>query len=524
MLSLPIRRALISVSDKAGLVELGQNLEIRGIEILSTGGSAATLRQAGVVVTEVSDHTGSPEIMGGRIKTLHPKIHGGLLGREGNKDDERQMDEQGIELIGLLIVNLYPFEETIASGADNETCIENIDIGGPALIRAASKNHHHVTVITGPEDYQRLLNELEANNGGTSLEFRKLLAAKAYRLTSTYDAAIAEWFAKLTKDKYPERMVLAGSLKQVLRYGENPHQNAAFYVNSENRRGVATAQQLQGKELSYNNLNDTDTAFELVSEFAQTACAIIKHANPCGVAIASVPKDAYLKALSCDTESAFGGIIAFNRPLDVDAAKEIIKLFAEVVIAPEIEPGAREVFSAKKNIRVLETGGLPDINSCGLSFKTIAGGFLAQSRDTATSGNEVRVVTERAPTKQELADLDFAFIVCKHAKSNAIVYVKDRVTVGVGVGQMSRVNSARIASWKALDASKAAGELTSRTEGAVVASDAFFPFSDGLLSAAEAGVTAVIQPGGSIRDAEVIAAADENGLAMVFTGIRHFRH
>jgi len=519
-----IRRALISVSDKSGLVVLGKKLEEMGVEILSTGGSAEVLGNSGVKVTGVSDYTGSPEIMDGRVKTLHAKIHGGLLNRQGHDGDERQMTEYGIYQIDLLVVNLYPFEETVASGADYKTCVENIDIGGPAMIRAASKNHQRVTVIVEPEDYGRFLTEVEENNGGTSLAFRKSMAAKAYRRTGGYDAAICSWFSEVLEDEFPERMVFSGSLKKILRYGENPHQKAAFYTNSETRVGIATAQQIQGKELSFNNYNDTDAAFELVAEFDQTACSIIKHANPCGVAVASTQTNAYLKALACDTESAFGGIIAFNRPLTAATAEEVTKLFVEVIIAPEIELAAREIFAAKKNLRVLAAGGLPDPVATGLTVRTLAGGFLIQDRDKAVAVGELNCVTKRAPTEQELVDLYFAFTVCKHVKSNAIIYAKEGVTVGIGAGQMSRVNSSRIASWKAADAAKAAGETVSRTEGSVVASDAFFPFADGLLAAVDAGATAVIQPGGSIRDDEVIAAADEAGLAMIFTGMRHFRH
>ena len=520
----PVRRALISVSDKSGLAELGKALADHGVEILSTGGSAAALREAGVPVTDVSDHTGFPEIMDGRVKTLHPKIHGGLLSRRGNAGDDKQMADQGIEPIDLLVVNLYPFEETVASGADYDTCIENIDIGGPAMIRAASKNHASVTVIVEADDYQPLLDELASHDGETSLAFRKRMAAKAYRRTGAYDAAIGSWFAEVLEEAHPERVVMAGTLRQELRYGENPHQTAAFYANSENRAGIATATQIQGKELSFNNLNDTDAAFELVAEFDGTACAIIKHANPCGVAMAGSLTEAYVKALACDTESAFGGIVAFNKTLDAATAEEVAKLFAEVVIAPEIEDAAKDILAAKKNLRVLETGGLPDPRGQGVTVRTLAGGYLLQGRDAAITEGELKVVTKRAPTAQELEDLHFAFTVCKHVKSNAIIYVKDGVTVGIGAGQMSRVNSSRIASWKAADASSAAGEAVSRAKGSVVASDAFFPFADGLLAAAEAGATAVIQPGGSIRDDEVIAAADDAGLAMVFTGMRHFRH
>ncbi len=522
--NLPIRRALISVSDKSGLLDLGRFLAERGVEILSTGGTAKSLRDAGLKVVEVSDHTGFPEMMDGRVKTLHPKIHGGLLARRGNPGDVAAMAAHGIAPIDLLIVNLYPFEATVASGADLETCIENIDIGGPALIRGASKNHADVTVIVDTADYARLMDEMRAHDGATTLDFRRALAGRAYRRTAAYDAAIGGWFAQQAGDAFPERLVLAGTLQQTLRYGENPHQSAALYVGAEKRPGVATAVQLQGKELSFNNLNDTDAAYELVCEFDEIACAIIKHANPCGVAVAASQAEAYRKALACDPESAFGGIVALNRPIDIDAAREIAKLFVEVIIAPQVSDEARAVFAAKKNLRVLEAGGLPDPRAEGPTIRSLAGGYLLQGRDAAVVGDEMKVVTKRAPTAAEMADLKFAFTVAKHVKSNAIVYCKNGTTVGVGAGQMSRVNSSRIATFKAEDASKAAGEAVSRAKGSVVASDAFFPFADGLIAAAEAGVTAVIQPGGSIRDDEVIAAADESGLAMVFTGMRHFRH
>jgi phosphoribosylaminoimidazolecarboxamide formyltransferase / IMP cyclohydrolase len=523
-MSSPIKRALISVSDKTGLVDLGKYLVDHGVEILSTGGSAKMLAEAGVAVKEVSEHTGFPEMMDGRVKTLHPKVHGGILGRRGNSDDQKTMADHDIPEIDLIVVNLYPFEETVAAGADYDTCIENIDIGGPAMIRSAAKNHAAVSVIIDTQDYGRLVEEMAANKGGTTLEFRKELAAKAYRRTGAYDAAIGGWFADVLETPYPERLNFSGTLKQELRYGENPHQTAAFYTNGDNRPGIATATQLQGKELSFNNLNDTDAAYELVAEFKDTACAIIKHANPCGVAVSGTLLDAYHKALACDPESAFGGIVALNRSLDGETAEEIAKLFAEVVIAPEITADAKKILSAKKNLRVLETGGLPDSTVSDMTVRTLAGGYLIQGRDAAVTGDELKVVTKRAPSDQEMADLLFAFTVCKHVKSNAIIYVKDNAAVGIGAGQMSRVNSSRIATWKAEDASTTAGEAQSRAIGSVVASDAFFPFADGLLAAAEAGVTAVIQPGGSIRDEEVIAAADEQGLAMIFTGMRHFRH
>ncbi len=519
-----IKRALISVSDKSGLVELGRALADRGVEILSTGGSAKALRDAGIPVIEVSEFTGFPEIMDGRVKTLQPTIHGGLLAVRGNPDHEAAMLAHGIKPIDLLAVNLYPFEQTVVGGGDFETCIENIDIGGPALIRAAAKNHAFVTVVVDPADYSRVIDEIESNDGATSVDFRKALAAKAYARTGAYDAAISGWFSGQLGETFPARTVFAGEHRQTMRYGENPHQEAAFYTNSENRPGVATAEQIQGKELSFNNLNDTDAAFELAAEFNDgPACIIVKHANPCGAAIADSIAEAYDRALACDTESAFGGIIAVNRALDGRTAVEIAKLFAEVVIAPEIDAEARAVLADKKNLRVLVTGGMPDPTAGGMTIRTLSGGYLLQGRDNRLL-DELKVVTKRAPTDQELADLKFAFTICKHVKSNAIIYAKNGATVGVGAGQMSRVNSSRIAAWKAADAARVAGDEVSWAIGSVVASDAFFPFADGLIAAAEAGATAIIQPGGSMRDDEVIAAADEQGLAMVMTGMRHFRH
>lgn len=520
-----ITRALISVSDKTGLADLGHALANAGVEMLSTGGSAKALKDAGIKVTEVSDFTGFPEIMDGRVKTLQPKIHGGLLAVRGNAEHESAMTAHGIKPIDLLVVNLYPFEATVAAGADFDTCIENIDIGGPAMIRAAAKNHAFVTVVVDPADYGRLTDEMSANGGATTADFRTRLAAKAYARTGSYDAAISDWFAGALDETFPTRKVMAGELKQVLRYGENPHQSAAFYTSSETRPGIATARQLQGKELSFNNLNDTDAAYELVAEFKdRPACVIVKHANPCGVATAGDLLTAYGRALACDTESAFGGIIAFNRSLDAATAEAVAPLFAEVIIAPEISDAAKAVFAAKKNLRVLETGALPDPSAPGMTVRSLAGGYLLQNRDAALTSADLKVVTKRAPTEKEMADLLFAFTVAKHVKSNAIVYVKDGATVGVGAGQMSRVNSSRIAAWKAADAARVAGDPESWAIGSVVASDAFFPFADGLLAAAEAGATAIIQPGGSMRDEEVIAAADEKGLAMVMTGMRHFRH
>ena len=524
-----IARALISVSDKTGLAELGQFLAARGVEILSTGGSAAALAAAGVAVTEVADHTGFPEIMDGRVKTLHPLVHGGILARRGDAAHQAAMAEHGIAPIDLVVVNLYPFEETVATGAGFDDCVENIDIGGPALIRAAAKNHESVTVVVEPADYAAVMEEMAAHDGATTAALRRRLAATAYGRTAAYDAAISGWFAGQTSDQFPRRVTLAGTRAQALRYGENPHQAAAFYATGASggggRAGVATARQIQGKELSYNNLNDTDAAFELVAEFARPAVAIIKHANPCGVAVADTLSAAYEKALRCDPVSAFGGIIAVNRTLDGATATDIAKLFVEVVIAPELDQAARDIFAAKKNLRVLETGGMPDAASPGRIVKALAGGFLLQDRDAAPiEAAELTTVTARAPTAQETEDMVFAFTVCKHVKSNAIVYARDGATVGIGAGQMSRVDSARIAASKARDAATAAGAPEPLTVGSVVASDAFFPFADGLLATAEAGAVAVIQPGGSVRDDEGIAAADENGLAMVFTGRRHFRH
>ena len=519
-----IRRALISVSDKSGLVDFGRFLAASGVEILSTGGSAKALADAGIKATGVSDVTGFPEIMDGRVKTLHPLIHGGLLAVRGNAEHEAAMEAHGIGAIDLLAVNLYPFEETMAAGGDFAACIENIDIGGPALIRAAAKNHAFVTVVVEPADYGAVIEDMKANGGATTPQLRKRLAAEAYARTAAYDAAIGGWFSNQVGEAFPRRLTFSAALRQTLRYGENPHQEAAFYTGGVARPGVATAEQIQGKELSFNNLNDTDAAFELVAEFEAPACAIIKHANPCGTAIAEDLSAAYGKALAGDPVSAFGGIIALNRTLDGATAAEIVKLFAEAVIAPEADAEARAVLAAKKNLRVLITGAMPGADTGAMTVRSLSGGYLVQGRDGSLTGGDLEVVTKRQPSAEEMADLLFAFKVCKHAKSNAIVYAKDGATVGVGAGQMSRVDSSRIAAWKAGAASTAAGEERSRAEGSVVASDAFFPFADGLLAAAEAGATAVIQPGGSVRDAEVIAAADETGLAMVFTGMRHFRH
>jgi len=521
---LPVRRALLSVSDKTGLVEFGRFLAARGVEILSTGGTARTLREAGVPVKDVSEHTGFPEILDGRVKTLVPQVHGGLLGRRDLAEHVAQMERHGIAPIDLVAVNLYPFEATVAQGAGFEDCIENIDIGGPAMIRSAAKNHAHVAVLTEPAHLAEVQAEIEAQ-GGTRLATRRRLAAAAYARTAAYDAAISGWFAGQQGEAFPPRLALAGVLRQRLRYGENPHQQAGFYVDGTARPGVATAVQAQGKELSYNNLNDTDAAFECVAEFDRPAIVIVKHANPCGVAVADDLGAAWDAALRCDPVSAFGGIVAANRVLDAAAAERIAAIFTEVVVAPDADEGAKAVFARKKNLRLLLTGGMPDPAAPGMVFRSVAGGFLAQSRDAGRVVEaDLKVVTRRAPTPGELADLLFAFRVCKHVKSNAIVYAKGLATVGIGAGQMNRVESSRIAAWKSADAAKAAGLERPLAEGSVVASDAFFPFADGLETAAAAGATAVIQPGGSMRDAEVIAAADKAGLAMVFTGMRHFRH
>ncbi|WP_420328009.1 bifunctional phosphoribosylaminoimidazolecarboxamide formyltransferase/IMP cyclohydrolase [Mameliella sp.] len=524
----PVRRALLSVSDKTGLTDLGRALAARGVELLSTGGSAKALRDAGLEVRDVADLTGFPEMMDGRVKTLHPKVHGGLLALRDNGMHTAAMAEHGIVPIDLLVVNLYPFEETVAKGADYDTCIENIDIGGPAMIRAAAKNHAFVTTIVDVEDYDALLAELETNDGQTSIEFRKRQAQIAYARTGAYDAAVSTWMAAAIGEATPRRRVFAGTLAQSLRYGENPHQNAAFYTDGSNRPGVATAEQLQGKELSYNNINDTDAAFELVSEFLPgdgPACAIIKHANPSGVARGGSMLEAYQKAFDCDRTSAFGGIVALNGALDGETAAAISEIFTEVVIAPAIHQEAKDIFAKKKNLRLILAPGLANPASAGLAWRQVAGGLLVQDRDNgARALDDLKVVTKVAPTEAQMQDLLFAWKVAKHVKSNAIVYVKDLATVGVGAGQMSRVDSALIAAKKSERMAEALGLPEPLTKGSAVASDAFFPFPDGLMEAAAAGASCVIQPGGSMRDDEVIAAADEAGLAMVFTGMRHFRH
>ncbi|WP_375382049.1 bifunctional phosphoribosylaminoimidazolecarboxamide formyltransferase/IMP cyclohydrolase [uncultured Sphingomonas sp.] len=527
MSAVPIARALLSVLDKTGLVELATALAGHGVELVSTGGTATALRAAGLTVRDVSELTGFPEMMDGRVKTLHPKVHGGLLAVRDDPAHVVAMDAHGIGAIDLVVVNLYPFEATVARDAGRDEVIENIDIGGPSMVRSAAKNHAHVAIVTDPADYPALIEELAANAGATSLDTRRRLAAKAFAATAAYDAAIASWFAFADQgERFPETLPLVLRRGSTLRYGENPHQQAAFYRSAgPHARGIGQARQVQGKELSYNNLNDADAALELVSEFrdGEPACVIVKHANPCGVAIGATLVEAYERAFQCDTVSAFGGIIAVNRPLDGETARAIAGIFTEVVVAPDADAEALAVFAGKKNLRLLLTGALPDPARLGLTVKSITGGWLVQSRDAGRPG-ELKVVTKRQPTEQELADCLFAWTVAKHVKSNAIVYAKDGATAGIGAGQMNRLESARIAAWKARDAANKASWATPRTIGSAVASDAFFPFADGLMAAVEAGATAVIQPGGSIRDDEVIAAADAAGLAMVFTGMRHFRH
>jgi len=513
-----VRRALVSVSDKSGLIPFVRGLAELGVEVLSTGGTCRQLREAGLEVIEVSEKTGFPEIMDGRVKTLHPVIHGGLLGRRGK--DEAVMKEHGIEPIDLLVVNLYPFEQTIArEDATIDDAIENIDIGGPAMIRAASKNHDGVAVCVSPDDYDLVLERLQGD--GLAIEDRRRLAAKAYAHTASYDTAITKYLsASLEDDAFGERFLYAGSLSEKLRYGENPHQDAAFYVDQQAPAGsLAAAKQLQGKALSYNNIADSDAALECVKQFENPACVIVKHANPCGVAVAGDIADAYDKAFKTDPTSAFGGIIAFNRPLDAKTAKAIIdRQFVEVIVAPSIDADALEVTAAKKNVRVLETGASPAAAAPGFDFKKVSGGLLVQTSDRGIiTAGDLKVVTEKTPTPEQIQDMLFAWTVVKYVKSNAIIFCKDKMTIGIGAGQMSRVYSTKIAAIKAADEGLEIG-------GSVMASDAFFPFRDGIDAAAKTGISAIIQPGGSMRDEETIQAANEHGLAMVFTGMRHFRH
>jgi phosphoribosylaminoimidazolecarboxamide formyltransferase/IMP cyclohydrolase len=524
-----IKRALLSVSDKAGLVELGHALAARHVELVSTGGTAKTLRAAGLTVKDISELTGLPEMMDGRVKTLHPMVHGGLLAVRDNPEHAAAMAEHNIGAIDLVVVNLYPFAQTVAKGASRDEIIENIDIGGPSMVRSAAKNHAYVTILTDPADYDNLIAELEESDGKTSYDFRRKCAAKAYSATAAYDSMISQWFAFADQQQlFPDMLAVNGNRVTELRYGENPHQRAALYVPvGPHIAGIAQAEQVQGKELSYNNYNDADAALELVAEFRDgpPTVVIVKHANPCGVATGATLIDAYRAALECDSVSAFGGIVAVNRPLDAATAEAITEIFTEVVAAPSADDAAKAVFAKKKNLRLLLTGELPDSKRGGLSVKPITGGLLVQSRDNGhVADSEFTVVTKRAPSAQELADCRFAWTIAKHVKSNAIVYAKDGATAGIGAGQMNRRDSARIAAIKAKEAAETYGWAAARTVGSAVASDAFFPFADGLLAAAEAGATAVIQPGGSMRDDEVIAAADDAGLAMVFTGMRHFRH
>ena len=523
----PVRRALLSLSDKSGLAPLAAALVAAGVEMVSTGGTAKALRDLGHAVRDVAELTGFPEMMDGRVKTLHPMVHGGLLGVRDNADHVEAMEAHGIGAIDLVVVNLYPFAATVAKGASRDEIIENIDIGGPSMVRSAAKNHAFVAIVTDPGDYAEVIAAVEA--GGTTLGLRKRLAAKAYAATAAYDSMISNWFAFADQgEQFPAALSFAMTKEEALRYGENPHQQAAFYAaTGPTARGIGQARQLQGKALSYNNYNDADAALELISEFrgGAPACVIVKHANPCGVASGATLAEAYEAAYKCDSVSAFGGIVAVNRPLDRATAEQIVGIFTEVVVAPDADEEALALFAAKKNLRLLLTGDLPDPARAGLMAKSIAGGWLLQSRDNGHVGEaDLKVVTKRAPSEQEVRDLLFAWTVAKHVKSNAIVYAKDGATAGIGAGQMNRRDSARIAAAKAREAAETFGFGAARTIGSAVASDAFFPFADGLLSAIEAGATSVIQPGGSMRDAEVVAAADDAGLAMVFTGMRHFRH
>ncbi|MGN6158052.1 MAG: bifunctional phosphoribosylaminoimidazolecarboxamide formyltransferase/IMP cyclohydrolase [Devosia sp.] len=522
----PIKRALLSVFDKTGMEDFARELARLGVELVSTGGTAKLIAGTGAAVRDISDLTGFPEMMDGRVKTLHPKVHGGLLAVRDNPTHKAAMEQHQIGAIDLVVVNLYPFEATIAKGAAYDETIENIDIGGPAMIRSAAKNHAYVTVIVDPNDYEPVLEAIR-QQGGVPYEMRQKLAAKAYARTAAYDAVISGWFARtLDYNDVPYR-TFGGQLREVMRYGENPHQWAAFYTSGDNRPGVATARQLQGKSLSYNNLNDTDAAFELISEFDPKvpAVAIIKHANPCGVATGTSLLDAYRKAYRCDPVSAFGGIVALNGEIDAAVAEEITKIFTEVIVAPSATDEAQKIIAMKKNLRLLVTGSLADPRAPGLTFKSLSGGMLVQSRDNGRVDDlELKVVTKKQPTATELRDLKLAMTVAKHVKSNAVIYVKDGATVGIGAGQMSRVDSSRIAHRKSVDAAEQAGLEGALTKGSVVASDAFFPFPDGMLAAVDAGATAVIQPGGSVNDQAVIDAADARGVAMVFTGMRHFRH
>ncbi len=521
-----IKTALISVSDKTGIVEFAEFLVKQGVKILSTGGTAKTLRNSNIEVTDVSDITGFPEIMDGRVKTLHPKIHGGLLAKRNDTAHQKAMEEHDIAPIDMVVINLYPFEQTVAKGADFDECIENIDIGGPSMIRSAAKNHKDVAVVTNPKFYHWVMDEMDAGEGGVSPFVRQKLAEDAFTMTARYDGAISTWFSsqkacEVDSPALPRKLNISATVDFGLRYGENPHQDAALYVDNSDIPGVVNAEWLKGNELSYNNIADTDAAFDLVSEFTEPAVAIIKHANPCGVAVADRPDKAFEQALACDPVSAYGGIIALNRTLDKTTAALISRLFVEVIIAPDVDNNALEILNKKKKTRILKTGSMPDPQRENLMVKSVAGGFLAQMRDNSTlNRDELKTVTKAKPDDVQMEDLIFAFTVCKHAKSNAIVLAKNQATIGIGAGQMSRVDSTRIALWKARETATSVEDAA----GSVLASDAFFPFADNVEAAAEAGISAIIQPGGSIRDEEVIAAADRHNIAMLFTGIRHFRH
>ena len=524
----PVKRALISVSDKSGLVERARRLSKAGVEIISTGGTLKALTEAGVKARDASEITEYPEMMDGRVKTLHPRIHGGLLARREEAGDIEAMASHAIPQIDLLMVNLYPFEQAVASGADLKDCIAKIDVGGPAMIRAAAKNHAHVCVCVEGEDLDAVLAAMDRHDGQTPLALRRKLAAKAFSRTAAYDTAIAHRLAGDVEEPARDYFTEGGPRLSALRYGENPHQKAGLYAVAQSRPGVATARQVQGKELSFNNIADADAAFELVAEFdaeAEAAAVIVKHANPCGAAVAGTLAEAYENALAADPVSAFGGIVALNRALDAQTADAVARIFTEVVIAPDADEAALDILSGKKNLRVMLTGGLPDRTQPGWSVKSVAGGLLVQERDTGrVAQKDLRIVTERAPSETEMADLLFAWTVVKHVKSNAIVYAKNRATAGIGMGQTSRLEAARLAFRKAEEAARENKWDAPATEGSVCASDAFFPFADGVKAAIDAGATAIIQPGGSIRDEEVIAAADEADIAMVFTGMRHFRH
>ena len=521
-----VKRAIISLSDKNNIETLLNIIKKYNIEVLSTGGTAKVIREHDVEVTDISDYTNFPEMLDGRVKTLHPKVHGGLLGRSNTSQHEKEMQEHDIEPINLLVVNLYPFSETVENGENFEECIENIDIGGPAMIRSAAKNHENVCVITNPEDYEGLNKILEKNSGSTSLIDRKLYASKAFSKTAFYDSMISQWLNKQLNVSWPDTVTISGKLEEKLRYGENPHQESAVYKKMDHKlNGVVKASLLQGKPLSYNNLNDSDAAYDLINEFKEPTIAIIKHANPCGVSSKKSICEAWESALRTDPQSAFGGIVASNKEVTEELAEKMDKIFLEVIIAPSFSKAALSIFSNKKNLRLLRIRPQKNVINSNYIIKDLSDGFLIQDKDNETlDENNLNIVTIKKPSSKEITDLIFAFKIAKHVKSNAIIYAKNNSTVGIGAGQMSRIDSSQIAAIKSKKASELAGLKTNMAEGSVLASDAFFPFADGLIAAAEAGVTSIIQPGGSIRDDEVIDAANKLGLSMVFSGIRHFRH